>query len=55
VVWRAEARLVWRLGKDPVTRRRFLECKKANAYGFLEGKHLRITFDEPTGTLEWYE
>lgn len=54
IVWRAEARLVWRLGIDE-TRHRFLENKKANEYPYLEGKRLEITFDAATGTLEMHE
>lgn len=52
VMWRAEARVVWRLGKDALTRKRFLECRKANAYGWLEGKRLDIHFSEEQGELE---
>lgn len=54
IVWRAEARLVWRLGIDD-SRKRFLENKKANEYPYLEGKRLDITFDAATGTLEIHE
>lgn len=54
IVWRAEARLVWRLGIDE-GRHRFLENKKANEYPHLEGKRLEITFDAATGTLEMHE
>lgn len=52
VMWRAEARVVWRLGKDALTRKRFIECRKANSYGWLEGKRLDIHFSEEQGELE---
>ena len=50
--WKNEARVVWRLQKDFVSRRRTLLCRKANGYPALEGRELTIHFDEPSGTLE---
>lgn len=55
VFWKAEARIVWRLHKDVLTRQRYLECRKASEFGGLEGTRLNIVFDEETGTLEFHE
>jgi len=51
VFWKNEARIVWRLGKDIITRQRFLECRKANNYSAVEGKRFVIEFNEEAGIL----
>ena len=51
VFWRNESRIVWRLNKEYQTRQRFLDCRKANGYSWLEGKRINIEFDEPNGIL----
>jgi len=51
VFWRNEARIVWRLNKDLLTRQRSLECRKANNYQDLEGKRFHIEFSEEHGIL----
>jgi DnaB helicase-like protein len=54
VFWRNEARIVWRLGKS-VTRQRYLECRKANNYQYLEGKKYQIEFSEERGILNLHD
>jgi hypothetical protein len=51
VFWRNEARVVWRLSKNPLTRQRSLECRKANNYQDLEGTKFHIEFSEEQGIL----
>lgn len=51
VFWRNEARVVWRLNKDFLTRTRTLECRKANNYRYLEGVKMTVEFDESAGVL----
>jgi DnaB-like helicase N terminal domain len=51
VFWRNEARVVWRLNKDRVTRQRYLVCRKANNYSELEGSRLQVEFNEERGIL----
>ena len=55
VFWKNECRISWRLRKDKDTRKRFLECRKANGYSWLEGRELNILFSEERGELEFYE
>lgn len=51
VFWKNECRISWRLHKD-ITRHRYLECKKANGYSWLEGTKYDIKFDEENGVLK---
>ena len=55
VFWRNEARIVWRLDKDRMTRQRYLVCKKANNYQRLEGKRFEVEFSEERGLLLLHE
>lgn len=55
VFWRNEARIVWRLSKDLISRQRSLECRKANNYQELEGRKFHIEFSEEQGILNLHE
>ena len=52
--WRNEARITWFLSRDKANKR-WLECKKTNAYPHLEGKVLSVDFDQSTGRLDFHE
>lgn len=55
VFWRNESRIVWRLAKEKLNRHRYMECRKANGYGWLEGKRYDLEFDEERGILNLHE
>jgi len=55
VFWRNQARITWHLVRHGITRQRSIECRKANAYGQLEGQRINIEFDERQGILNLHQ